>query len=81
METTQMALLNKIREYQFVCVELNLYLNTHPEDEAARTDYLCYGRRLTALIDQYDELYEPLMNFGHSPTEAGSWAMSKWPWE
>lgn len=81
MEACQMALMNKISEYQFVCVELNLYLNTHPDDEAARDDYLCYSKRLNALIDQYDELYGPLMNFGHSPTVTGCYATTKWPWE
>ncbi len=81
MDNTQCALMNKISEYQFVCVELNLYLDTHPEDEAARADYLCYGKRLNALIGQYEELYGPLMNFGHSPTDVGNYVTSKWPWE
>ena len=60
METTQCALLNQISEYQFVCVELNLYLDTHPTDEAARADYLCYGKMLQQLIAQYEEQYGPL---------------------
>ena len=70
METTQCALLNQISEYQFVCVELNLYL-----------DYLCYSKMLQQLITQYEEQYGPLQNFGHSPTETGCYVCSKWPWE
>lgn len=81
MDTCQTALMNKIMEYQFVCVELNLYLDTHPDDEAARADYLCYGKRLHAMLDQYAELYGPLMNFGHMPTETGCYVTSKWPWQ
>lgn len=81
MDSSQMTLMNKIMEYQFVCVELNLYLDTHPEDEAARADYLCYGQRLNAMLDQYAELYGPLMNFGHMPTETGCYVTSKWPWQ
>lgn len=81
MDTCQMALMNKIMECQFVCVELNLYLDTHPEDEAARADYFCYGKRLNAMIDQYAELYGPLMNFGHTPSEVGCYVTSKWPWQ
>lgn len=74
-------LLKQIGCTQFVCVELNLYLDTHPNDEDALSDYLSYSEQLRGLIEQYEELYGPLLNFGHSPTEAGSWVCSKWPWE
>ncbi len=81
MENCQSALLTKISECQFVCVELNLYLDTHPDDEAARADYLCYSEKLSLLISKYEELYGPLMNFGHSPTTMGCYVCSPWPWE
>ncbi len=81
MEMTQQALSMKISECQFVCVELQLYLDTHPCDEDAMADYLCYSEKLNSLISRYEELYGPLMNFGHSATDVGSWVHSKWPWE
>ena len=81
MEMTQCALLNQISEYQFVCVDLNLYLDSHLADEAARADYLCYGKMLQQLIEQYEREYGPLRNFGHSPTETGCYVCSEWPWE
>ena len=81
MDMTQNALLMKISECEFVCVELNLYLNTHPDDEEARADYYTYSVKLRNLIEDYEEAYGPLKNFGHSPTMTGCWARSKWPWE
>lgn len=81
METTQCALLMKISEVQFVCVELNLYLDTHPDDEDARADYFSYSRKLLTLMEQYETTYGPLMNFGHSFAEDGCYVCSKWPWE
>ena len=39
-DMTKCELLRKISEYQFVAVELNLYLDTHPCDADARSDYL-----------------------------------------
>ena len=81
MEMTQQALLMKISECQFVCIELQLYLDTHPEDEDARADMLCYSEKLSILIQKYESMYGPLMNFGHSPTDTGCWVKSKWPWE
>lgn len=81
MDCSKEQLLNMISRIQFVCIELNLYLNTHPDDENARQDYLCYSEKLRELIDRYEELYGPLKNFGHSPTNAGCWVCSEWPWE
>ena len=49
-DMTRCELLKTISEYQFVAVELNLYLDTHPGDAAARSDYLYYSTRLKELI-------------------------------
>ena len=81
MEQNQCNLLQKIGEARFVCVDLRLYLDTHPDDEAAKSDYLCYSEKLNRLIDRYEQQYGPLMNFGQSPTCAGSWVFQKWPWD
>lgn len=81
MELTKNALLMKIAECEFVCVELNLYIDTHPEDEDARADFLCYSEKLRQLIEKYETLYGPLKNFGHSPTDTNCWVRSQWPWE
>ena len=81
MENNKSALALKISQVQFICVELNLYLDTHPDDEAARADYLCYSKILDELMREYEALYGPLMGFGHSPTDTGCWVNSKWPWE
>lgn len=77
----QCELLNLISELQFVCVELNLYLDTNPEDANAKSDYICYGEKLKNAIKKYEAEYGPLMNFGHSPTEVGCYVNSVWPWE
>lgn len=78
---TQEELLNRIGEVQFVCVELNLYLDTHPADTDARNDYFAYSKLLAELISEYEAEYGPLMGFGHSPTQTGCWVCSDWPWE
>ncbi len=71
----------RISEVQFVCIELNLYLDTHPDDTDALNDYLSYSRLLEELVSEYEAEYGPLLGFGHSPTDKGSWALSEWPWE
>ena len=81
MDAMERALLEKIGEARFACVELRLYLDTHPDDAMAKADYLAYSMKLQQLIERYEQQYGPLMNFGESPTEAGSWVFQKWPWE
>ena len=74
-------LVNAIYEVQFVCVELNLYIDTHPADSDALADYHRYSEILASLISEYEQQYGPLHGFGHSTTETGSWVCSAWPWE
>ena len=74
-------LLGRISEIQFVCVELNLYIDTHPDDADALSDYASYSMMLKSLIKTYEEQYGPLMGFGHSDTQTGSWVCSCWPFE
>ena len=80
-DMTRCELLKTISEYQFVAVELNLYLDNHPGDAAARSDYLYDSPRLNELIAAYEEQYGPLMNFGHSATATGCYVCSEWPWD
>ncbi len=81
MESTEKALLEKIREARFACIELRIYLDTHPDDAIAQADYLAYSEKLQLLITKYESQYGPLMNFGQSPTDVGSWVYQKWPWD
>ena len=74
-------LVNAIYEVQFVCVELNLYIDTHPADADALADYHRYSEILASLSSEYEQQYGPLHGFGHSTTETGSWVCSAWPWE
>ena len=43
---TKCELLTRISEIQFVCVELNLYIDTHPDDADALSDYYHYSTML-----------------------------------
>ena len=80
-DCNEQALLNRIGETRFACVELQLYLDTHPEDLEARNDFNSYAAALERLMGEYTENYGPLENFGNSPHVAGSWVYQKWPWQ
>lgn len=80
----QMVMLRRLQEMEFVAVELNLYLDTHPCDTDAINDYNCAVERIKKLKMEYEEEFGPLMNFGHggfSDKEQWQWAQGPWPWE
>lgn len=79
----QPAILSRLQEIEFVAVELNLYLDTHPCDTEALNDYNCAVEMLRKHIKEYEKEFGPLMNFGFGgfSSEPWQWAMGPWPWE
>lgn len=79
---SQKEMMKKIQELGFVLVELNLFLDTHPNEEQARALYNKYSAELSALREEYNEKFGPTLNFGICPTgNSFSWIDSPWPWE
>ncbi len=76
-------LLNQIRAIEFMTVELNLYLDTHPCDMRALKEYNMYTQQLMTLKAQYERQYGPLSNFGTALNQGMSWRWIEepWPWE
>jgi spore coat protein JB len=75
-------LLRKIQEVEFACVELNLFLDTHPDNEQALCDYNRFTEELMNLKNMYETKYGPLTHFGGSPSRfPWQWIESPWPWE
>lgn len=75
-------LLNKINDYEFTLIDINLFLDTHPSDKKALADYNTYAAELATLKNRFIKEYGPLQNFGNSTSE-GSWKWNSqaWPWD
>lgn len=76
------ALLEELQAADFVLVELNLYLDTHPHDVDAIRQYNEYAKIRKTLKRDFECRFHPLENYGHS--YAGypfSWSESPWPWQ
>ncbi|GAB7386489.1 spore coat protein CotJB [Bacillaceae bacterium] len=75
-------LLEQLQRTDFVLVELNLYLDTHPNDQNAIAQYNEYVKKRKHLARKVEEIYGPLMHFGHSYSPCPwAWNDSPWPWE
>lgn len=80
--TNRMSLLYEIMKYDFVLVDLQLYLDNHPDCTAALEDFNEFSQGSKELKKKYHELYGPLMNFGYMDSEIPwQWVDDLWPWE
>ena len=82
MSNNREMLLDKIRAYEFAALELNLYLDSHPNDRRALADFNNYAKQVAALKNEYERVYGPLINFGFGFSRyPWQWICDPWPWE
>ncbi|HBG21807.1 MAG: spore coat protein CotJB [Syntrophaceticus sp.] len=83
MNKSRVRMLRELQEIEFALVELNLYLDTHPNDEEAINNFNTLAIRLQQAKQSYEAKFGPLINFGHSgPVQAPwKWIEEPWPWE
>ena len=71
-------LMQQNAECEFICIDINLFLDMHPDDARALSDYNCYAEQLAALKDLYVKNYGPLSNFGRVEMGARGLALALW---
>ncbi|MZP29361.1 spore coat protein CotJB [Heliobacterium undosum] len=82
MDRHQLELLRRIQELEFVAVDLNLFLDTHPNDKAALRDFTRVTDELKKLKHAYETRYALLTVEGHCPGRyPWNWIEAPWPWE
>ncbi|MGO4497915.1 spore coat protein CotJB [Paenibacillus sp. 2RAB27] len=74
--------LRDLQTVDFVLVELNLYLDTHPDDLSVIQQYNQFTHKRMHIAQQFEMEFGPLMPFGHSFTKAPwQWVETPWPWQ
>jgi spore coat protein JB len=75
-------LLVELQTADFVCLELALYLDTHPNDMQAIQQFNQYVQIRTQLAQRYEADYGPLLQYGHSYSKyPWQWVETPWPWQ
>ena len=74
------ALLKQISTYQFAALDLQLYLDTHPNDEKTLEQLRQFRKKAAPLTKEYEETYGALTKRGDSGNNWG-WIKAPWPWE
>lgn len=71
----------KLMSLYFVIVELELYLDGHPDNTAALARYKCVVRDYKELAASYEKAYGPLTAMGNGSKDEWQWVRQPWPWE
>lgn len=76
----QAELLTKVDAYCFAAHDLNLYLDTHPNDRQMINLFNELTSDSKNIIDEYEKKYGPLF-VDSSISYPWTWNESPWPWE
>ncbi len=81
-QTEREAMLNKVREYDFALLELNLYLDVFPNDEEKIMLFNNCLREYRQITEEYERRYGPLTQDSDAlNTYPWNWVTTPWPWE
>jgi len=73
-------MLLKLTEMDFYTLDLNLYLNTHPNDRQAQSQFNAVAKEANALRQQYENKYGPLCTRRPIDGSPWEWLKEPWPW-
>lgn len=78
--TERQILLRKIATYSFALIDLNLYLNTHPNDKQTLEKISEFQDKLRPLYQEFENKYGPLTLKGERENH-WAWVKNPWPWD
>ena len=82
VDPNQQALLLEIMELEFTAIDLNLFLDTHPDEKRALVLFDQINQELTMAVERYEQMYGPLTASGQVPgRDHWDWVEGPWPWE
>ena len=78
--TERQKLMQQIAAQDFAIVELNLYLDTHANDAAAKRRLSDSEHNSGQLRAEYETKYGPIV-FRDTPHTRMKWIKNTWPWD
>ena len=75
------AILRDLTALDFMLVDLQLFLDTHPEDNEALERYNEILARANVLREQYESICGPLYSFRSFNPGRWAWFRDPWPWQ
>jgi len=83
MDKNRDELLRQLSALDFMLVELNLFLNTHPNDQQALARFYATLSQAQMLRRTYEGMYGPLtVTYTNAVNEQQwQWICKPWPWQ
>lgn len=66
---------------EFAIKELNLYLDTHADDQEVLQLYWSYIKLAKEGREKYQKMYGPLTSSDLTPEDGFAWLQDPWPWD
>lgn len=79
--TEREKMLRKLSAAQFAAWELNIFLDTHPNNTEALASYKKYKRRADELAEEFVNRFGPLQAGDVYGDTRFDWVNAPWPWE
>ena len=73
--------MRQLQEYGFALTEVNLFLDSHPDDAQALAYYQRHKDLSDAATQAYEENYGPITINGVRSNTFWDWVSTPWPWE
>lgn len=81
-QPTRKQMLDWVDMVSFAVTEANLYLDTHPKDQAALSYFQEYSRLRNQALKDFASLYGPLtVDTARANQQMWEWVNEPWPWE
>ena len=74
-------LIHEIQEVGFALVDLNLFLDTHPNNKLALEFFKDMQVKYSELQADYEIEFGPLTAFDTNTEQGWTWISTPWPWE
>ncbi|MGE5380160.1 MAG: spore coat protein CotJB [Methylocystaceae bacterium] len=82
MRSDRKKLLEEVMAWDFTLIELNLFLDTHPDDRQAMADYNAALKQSAVVRAKYEKDFGPLTAMSPYATNSTfEWIEEPWPWE
>lgn len=80
MKDVRDRMLKEVMALDFMAIELNLYLNTHPYDQKALMIFVSTVQRAKMARENYERMFGPI-TASASNSFPWPWIEDPWPWE
>ena len=75
------TLMHKVMEADFACLDMHLFLNTHPYEKEAFAKFKEFSAQAALARGEYEKKHGPLSYISASQGDKFNWPDLPWPWQ